>query len=51
MNGLTLTLEAAFRKAAREYDLEAKQGDLLAMDIPAVPRGGTAGRSERGGRA
>jgi site-specific DNA-methyltransferase (adenine-specific) len=40
-----LALEAAFRKAAREYDLEAKQGDLLAVDIPAVPRGGASARS------
>lgn len=40
-----LALEAAFRKAAREYDLEAKQGDLLAVDIPTMPRGGATVRS------
>ncbi len=46
-----LALEAAFRKAAREYDLEAKQGDLLAVDIPAVLRGEASERSGRGKRA
>ena len=46
-----LELEAAFRKAAREYDLEAKQGDLLAVDIPAVLRGEASERSGRGKRA
>ncbi len=46
-----LALEAAFRKAAREYDLEAKQGDLLAADIPTVLRGEAPARSGRGERA
>jgi hypothetical protein len=46
-----LALEAAFRKAAREYDFETKQGDLLAVDIPAATSSGRTSRGDGGKRA